>query len=239
MIHDDTQRPLRPTQHVEHVLVTSILNGTFPVGTALPGERVLAQKIGVTRPTLRETLHRLAKEGWITIHHGKPTVITDYWRQGGLSLLSTLAKYGDYLPAGFIPHLMEVRLTIMPPIAAMAAKYNPQPLLSFLNHAPKLNAGPEPYAAYDWELQMMMAHNCPNPIFALILNDFATLFKTTAMLYFRDEKARSASSDYYRNLFQTIGQNSANVESVVRRAMQQSIAIWQTMKSRINSSDFR
>jgi len=239
MIHDSTQRPMRPTQHVEHVLVTSILNGTYPVGSALPGERVLAQKIGVTRPTLRETLHRLAKEGWITIRHGKPTVIKDYWRQGGLSLLHTLAKYGDYLPAGFISHLMEVRLTLMPPIAGLAATYNPQPLLRFLHHTPNLDADPEPYAAYDWELQMIMAHNCRNPIFALILNDFTTLFKTTAMLYFRDEKARSASSDYYRKLSQTIGQDIAKVESVVRRAMQQSIAIWQTMKSRINSSDFR
>ncbi len=230
MIPYNTQLPLRPTQHVEHVLMTSILNGTYPVGSALPGERVLAQKIGVTRPTLRETLHRLAKEGWITIRHGKPTVITDYWRQGGLSLLSTLAKYGDYLPAGFISHLMEVRLKLIPPIAGLAATYNPQPLLSFLKHAPNLDADPEPYATYDWELQMMMAHNCRNPIFALILNDFATLFKTTAMLYFRDEKARSATSQYYRKLSQTIAQDIAQVENVVRRAMQQSITIWQTTK---------
>ena len=57
-----------PTQHVEKYLVTALLDGTYAPGAALPSERSLANEIGVTRPTLRETLQRLANEGWITIH---------------------------------------------------------------------------------------------------------------------------------------------------------------------------
>ena len=67
---------LRPTQYAEKVLVTAILDGTYPTGTSLPNERNLAEQIGITRPTLRETLQRLAGEGWIKIHHGKPTLET-------------------------------------------------------------------------------------------------------------------------------------------------------------------
>ena len=59
--------PLRPTQYAEHILVTSILNGTYPAGAVLPGERDMANALGITRPTLRETLQRLAGEGWVQI----------------------------------------------------------------------------------------------------------------------------------------------------------------------------
>jgi GntR family negative regulator for fad regulon and positive regulator of fabA len=47
---------LRPTQYVEKILVTAMLDGTYSCGTALPNERTLAERMGVTRPTLRETL---------------------------------------------------------------------------------------------------------------------------------------------------------------------------------------
>ena len=69
---------LRPTQYVEKILVTAFLDGTYPTGASLPNERSLAEQIGVTRPTLRETLQRLATEGWIKIRHGKSTVVRNY-----------------------------------------------------------------------------------------------------------------------------------------------------------------
>ena len=91
--------PLRPTQHAENIILTAILEGRYPPEGVLPAERVLAEQIGVTRPTLRETLQRLAREGWITIRHGKPTKVNDYWNKGGLSLLGTITQYGQFMPA--------------------------------------------------------------------------------------------------------------------------------------------
>ena len=57
--------PARPRAHAESVLLAAILDGTFPPGTTLPGERTLAAQLGVTRPTLREALQRLARDGWL------------------------------------------------------------------------------------------------------------------------------------------------------------------------------
>jgi GntR family negative regulator for fad regulon and positive regulator of fabA len=113
--------PLRPTQYAESILVTSILDGTYPAGTPLPGERLMADQIGVTRPTLRETLQRLAGEGWVKIKHGKPTVVNDYWLEGGLGMIGTLAKYTKFLPNGFITQLLEVRAVLLPPVAELTA----------------------------------------------------------------------------------------------------------------------
>ena len=76
-------KPMKPSQYAEHVLITAILKGTFKAGQALPGERTLATELGVTRPTLRETLQRMAGEGWLKIVHGKTTVVRDYIKEGG------------------------------------------------------------------------------------------------------------------------------------------------------------
>ena len=225
-------QPLRPTQYVEKILVTAFLDGTYPTGAALPNERSLAEQIGVTRPTLRETLQRLAAEGWITIHHGKPTVVRDYWQEGGLSLLSTLAKYGDYLPIGFIAHLLEVRLTMLPPIARRAAIYRPEIILNYLTKARNLNEDAKAFSDYDWKLQMLMARHSQNPVFSLILNDFAGIFSAMALRYFSEKTARRASRTFYRELAGAIKNSTNAVENVVKRAMQRSITIWQDVKSR-------
>jgi GntR family negative regulator for fad regulon and positive regulator of fabA len=222
--------PLRPTQYAEHILITSILSGSYPAGTVLPGERALANKIGITRPTLRETLQRLASEGWVQIQHGKPTVVNDYWLKGGLGMLGTLAKYADFLPNGFITRLLEVRVTLLPPVARLAAIHQPQKILDFLNRRPQLTDSVETYAAYDWELQLCMARESGNPIYALILNDFASIFQKMAARYFIAQKTRKESLSYYRRLAQAIERKDHSVEKIVKKAMEQSIEIWREAK---------
>ncbi len=225
-------RLLRPTQYVEKILVTAILDGTYGSGAALPNERSLAEKIGITRPTLRETLQRLAGEGWITIHHGKPTVVNDYWQEGGLRLLDTLSKYSDYLPNDFISHLLEVRLTMLPAVAGRAARFQPEIMLDYLAEARNLAEEAKAFADYDWKLQMLMARNSQNPVFSLILNDFAQIFANMAVHYFNQDKARRASLEYYRELTRAIENRDDTVEDIAKKAMAQSILIWKEVKKR-------
>ena len=219
--------PLRPTQHAKHHLIISILNGTHPPGSNLPSERVLAQQLGVTRPTLRETLQRLASEKWITIQHGKPTKVNRFWDEGGLSMLGTLAKYSDYLPNGFIIHLLELRATLLPTFARLAANDAPQILLDHLSRSDRLAAEADAYALYDWDLQTLMARHSGNPIYILILNDFASIFHTMALQYFSHEVARQASQNFYQALANSIQTGKDSVEHIVNTAMAQSIVIWE------------
>jgi GntR family negative regulator for fad regulon and positive regulator of fabA len=220
----------RPTQYVEKILVSAILDGTYSCGSALPNERTLAEQMGVTRPTLRETLQRLAGEGWLTIHHGKPTLVNDYWQEGGLRLLGTLAKYSDYLPNGFITHLLEVRLTMLPTVAGRAAQFQPQILLNYLTGARNLAEDAKAFSDFDWKLQMLMAKNSQNPLFSLILNDFAQVFANMALHYFSLATARQASRAFYGELSRSIENHINTVEDVVKKAMEQSISIWQAVK---------
>ena len=221
---------LRPTQYVEKILVTAILDGTYASGTVLPNERSLAEQLGVTRPTLRETLQRLAAEGWLTIHHGKPTVVNDYWREGGLRLLGTLSKYSTYLPNVFITHLLEVRLTMVPSVAGRAARFQPEILLNYLAEARNLAEDAKAFSDFDWKLQMLMARNSQNPVFSLILNDFAQIFANMATHYFNLKAARQASRTFYRELTRAIEKHADTVEDVVKKAMEQSVSIWKEVK---------
>ncbi|MDX2451865.1 fatty acid metabolism transcriptional regulator FadR [Desulfosarcina sp.] len=222
--------PVRPAQLVEHHVITGILDGTYPPGRLLPNERQLAEIIGVARPPLRETLHRLANEGWLTIAHGKPTQVNDYWEKGSMGVLSTLVKYIDTLPAGFVIHLMEVRSRLLPIIAGLAVAQAPDEVHTYLEAAGQIDDDVSAFVDFDWRLHLFLATQSRNPIYKLILNDLSTMFKTLAAAYFSIPAARAASRQYYRDLSTAVQAGSRRVETVVMDAMMQSISLWESIR---------
>ena len=110
---------------VESRLIEAILDGTFPANSHLPAERELAESLGVTRPTLREALQRLTRDGWVEIHHGKPTRVRDYLTEGNLGVLNALAENPNFSPQNFVPDLLSVRLAMAPMYAKLAVENAP------------------------------------------------------------------------------------------------------------------
>ncbi|MDP7522190.1 MAG: GntR family transcriptional regulator, partial [Arenicellales bacterium] len=53
-----------------------ILEGSLKPGEKLPAERQLSVQLGVSRPSLREALHKLAARNLVDIHRGGGTYIT-------------------------------------------------------------------------------------------------------------------------------------------------------------------
>jgi len=221
---------MKPQQFAEHTLLIDILNNTFPPGSRLPNERDLAEQIGVTRPTLRETLQRLAREKWITIQHGKQTVVNDYWGEGGLGMLATMAKYAEFLPPDFIPNLLDFRIHLLPPCAAVSVRQSPGRFLDHLSKADQLGDDAEAFTGFDWELQILMVKYSNNLIYPLILNDFSEIYQKLGILYFRLSTARKSSGQYYTALQNDIENGSRKVEQIVRDVMRESLQIWQDMQ---------
>lgn len=230
--NQDANQLLRPAQHTERQLISSILDGTFPPGTLLPAERKLAEQFGVTRPTIREALQRLANEGWVSIRHGKATTVNDYWQTGGLGLLGTLVKYTDHLPDSLIHHLLDFRTIMLPPVARYAVSQDPAPIQAHLEKRTVLAEEAESYTAFDWQLQLLLARHSGNPLFPLILNDFESVFFAMGTFYFDTAEGRQASARYYNAFEQAIACRPDTIEQVVYEAMAESIAIWK----RINPS---
>ncbi len=225
----DYSPPLRPSVYTEHRLVTAMLDGTFPPGSRLPNERSLATELGITRPTLREALQRLSREGWIKIQHGKPSEVRDYWSEGGLSLLATLAGHAQYIPDNAIFHLLEIRILFVPEAAARAAVAAPRKVAAFLKDAPKMEATPQAFAEFDWQWQVQVARRSGNPFFPLILNDFAPVFEQAGIRYFSSRAARTASTHFYRQFYEAVIHAPHDVRAIVAATMRESIQIWKAI----------
>ncbi len=222
---------MRPSAYAEHQLVTALLDGTYPPGSTLPNERSLATELGVTRPTLREVLQCLSREGWIKIQHGKPSQVRDYWTKGGLSLLGTLADHSQYIPDNTITHLLEIRTLFMPAAAAQAAVAAPAEMATCFADSRHLDDTARAYAAFDWQWQVLATRRSGNPFFPLILNDFAAVFEKTGHHYFNESAARTASRSFYRQFHDAITQGAEDLEKLVEAAMRQSIQIWQKIEA--------
>ncbi|MBK7859807.1 MAG: GntR family transcriptional regulator [Archangiaceae bacterium] len=220
----------RPAVHAERVLVGLILSRRCPAGSTLPPERHLAQQLGVTRPTLREALQRLDRDGWIEIRHGKATRVRDVWREGGLNVLAAAVRSGGRLPPRFVSHLLEVRLALAPAYARAAAAAAPGAVLAALEQRRPTAA--EPYAEFDWALHAALAAASGNPVFTLILNGFGDLYRQLARRYFTAPAARLASSRFYAALERAVRAGQpGRAERVTRAAMQHSLARWKALES--------
>lgn len=219
--------PPKPADLTEQRLITAILDGTFPPDSHLPAERDLAQQLGVTRPTLREALQRIARDGWIDIQHGKPTRIRHVWTEGSLGVLSGIARYPDHQPPEFVPHLLQIRLLLAPEYAAMAVRNNPDQVLAALEPCLTLAEDPQAFTTADWNVHLTLTIASTNPIFTLILNGFRDLYLVMGARYFQSEQARGFSRGFYTDLHAcTLTGNCSQAEEITRTVMARSINIW-------------
>lgn len=231
MNEENGKKLMRPAEAAREHILSGILSGKYAPGGNLPPERDLAVTVGVTRPTLRETLRGLASEGWLSIRQGKPTMINDYWKDGGLRLLSAMARYFRYLPPDFVGHLLNLRLDLIPAMAVRAAKNCPQALILHLGKSWELPNDSDAFTAFDWELQRLMAEHSGNPLFGMIVNDFSEVFMALARPYFETEGGRASSAVYYRELLGAIEkENPELIAETVRNVMRESIFLWQGLQ---------
>jgi GntR family negative regulator for fad regulon and positive regulator of fabA len=222
--------PPRPAQVVEQRLLRAVLDGTFPPGSNLPGERQLAQQLGVTRPTLREALHRLASDGWFDIRHGVPTRVCDYWREGNLNVLGTLVRYSEHLPANFVSNLLAVRLCLAPAYTRAAVARAPGRVSELLDGYERLNDEASSFASADWNLHQGLTVASGNPVFTLILNGFAGFYVEMASRYFSQPEARATSRAWYTDLHQFAARRDPDgAETGTRRVMEKSIQLWEAV----------
>lgn len=68
------QGPLR--ERLRMAMVSAIEDGTLPANEPLPSERDLAEKLGVSRSTVRVCIRDLADSGLVRTRHGAGTVVT-------------------------------------------------------------------------------------------------------------------------------------------------------------------
>ncbi len=225
--------PERPAAYAERRLVTGILGGRYRVGGNLPAERELAEELGVTRPTLREVLKRLDRDGWITVRHGRPTRVNDALREGGLNVLSALVRHGDPLPDGFVAQLLEVRCALAPAYTRAAVARNGAAVARLLAAGEGLPGDAGAFARFDWEMHRFLAATSGNPVYTLILNGFAGFYEEMAAHYFAREEARASSLAFYRALARAARDgDQERAFAIAADVMGKSLSLWSRLESR-------
>lgn len=92
-----------------------ILAGRLKPGEKLPGERELAEKMNVSRPTIREAFKILSAMGYVKIKHGNGVFVSEQSER-----FKSLASF-LFIQTDTIQELFEVRKTLETESAARAA----------------------------------------------------------------------------------------------------------------------
>lgn len=222
------ETPIKPAELTESRIIEAILDGHFPVNSHLPGERDLAEQLGVTRPTLREALQRLARDGWLDINHGKPTRIRNYWTEGNLNVLATIIQYQNHLPENFVNNLLTIRLLLAPAYTRLAFESHAPEICDLLSTYNDIPDNARDFTTADWTLHQQLTILSGNPIFTLILNGFAELYIVMGNRYFAQPAGRNHSRQFYRDLLVCARRNDGKAaENLVKKIMTDSIELWQ------------
>ncbi|MEW6996344.1 fatty acid metabolism transcriptional regulator FadR [Colwelliaceae bacterium BS250] len=220
-----------PAGFAEQYIVESIWNGGFPPGSILPAERELSELIGVTRTTLREVLQRLARDGWLTIKHGKPTKVNNFWETCGLNILSTLAQLDQEGIPDLVENLLSARTNISAIYVRAAIKNSPEKVIELLQACISVSDDAEKFAENDYRLNQDLASASNNSIYVLVLNGFKNLYSRLGGMYFADQEARDITVEFYQRLI-TLAQANEFDESIhaVREYGLKSVKVWNKLK---------
>ena len=219
--------PQKPAEYAEYRLVEAILTGYFPINSTLPPERDLAEMLGVTRPTLREALQRLSRDGWLEIRHGKSTRVRDYWREGNLLILSAISRNQQLSTPDFVANLLHIRLLLAPEYTRCAIQNSPADVIRLLESLQQVPDTSVDFTRVDHNLHYRLTILSGNPVFTLIFNGFTPLYQSMGLVYFTDTRARDHSRSFYKKLLSAALSNDAFMaEEVTRSVMRESIAIW-------------
>jgi len=225
-----TPAPLRPALHAEDTLLARLLDGTYPPGSTLPAERELAASLGVTRPTLREALQRLGRDGLLEIRQGKPTRVL-HPHEGGLRVLAHLSRHGEL--GRMVPDLLDLRAALLPHWVAQTAARDPQALQAHLVTPPAESDDPDlpqTFAAFDWAFQTLAAHGSGNALAPLLLGAFAEVYARAGAIYFSDPQRRERSREHYRALHAALPLGPAAAEQVARSTSLDSLHLWEARR---------
>lgn len=223
----DPYPPLKPAEFAESQLLDAILDGTYPINSNLPSERDLADRLGITRPTLREALQRLARDGWLDIQQGKSTRVRDYWKEGRLATLTALASSPHHQSPDFVAYLLEIRLLLAPTYTRQALENASRQIADLLTEAESLDQDAEAFASFDWKLHHTLTEHASNPIFQLLLNGFQEIYSQMGRTYFSFAECRVESRKFYQALLACArSEDLPGAEDLLRRTMQGSLDLW-------------
>lgn len=194
-----------------------ILDGQYPAGSALPGQRELSESLGISRASLREAISTLEALGLLRSLAGKGVFIT----AGRPAKAAELPSGPNAMPADAI---FQMRFVIEPANAALAARRRDAEGLSALRECmaemqQALSASDLVTAAdCDLRFHLALAELSGNPALSAITEQSQAQLAHSLRLPFADRSHIWQPADEHNAILAAITAGNA---SAARKAMQQ------------------
>ncbi|MGI9522488.1 MAG: FadR/GntR family transcriptional regulator [Hyphomicrobiaceae bacterium] len=193
-------------ENVLSALRDYISHRNFALNERLPVERIMAERLGVTRARLRKALAILEAEGMIWRHVGRGTFV-------GPRFVLNLADV-NYLTEHTSPReVMEARMAIEPQIARLASIHGNDSGFKEISRCHRFCSGSidwRGYEMWDMNLHRAIAQATQNK---LLLNLFETLnLVRRATVWEQARATQGPASDYI-----SFREHDVIVQSIVRR----------------------
>jgi DNA-binding FadR family transcriptional regulator len=182
-----------------------ILSGALSPEEKLPGERELAERLGVSRPVVRDGLKALEERGLVRVEPRRGAFVADYRRDGSVALLEGLVKYASpELSPRLFNGLLEMRVLFETEAARLAATKRDGARLAALEAqlAREAEMGPgasaEDVAAVDFEFHLEIAIASGNDLYPLLMNSFKDLYLAMLRRFYADGSAAARVFELHR-----------------------------------------
>ncbi len=209
---------LAATERVVAQVRALIDRGELRSGDRLPAERQLAEKLGVSRPSLRAGLKTLAAMGVVQTRHGAGTFIT----AGPPVLTSEPLSFLAALHGFSREQMFEARLVLEVTVAGLAAdrtREAPEKLIAISDETTGMFASmddPDRFLEHDIRFHHAVASAADNPILSALVEMVATLFRELRRRTIGRATDLKEAADEHRAIYQAI--RAHDVERA-RRAM--------------------
>jgi GntR family transcriptional repressor for pyruvate dehydrogenase complex len=181
-------------------------------GDRLPAERDLATRVGVSRPTVRMGLHKLAAMGCIESRHGSGTYIPAGPPALDSAPLSLLAALHDFTHQ----QMYDARRILEVGAAGLAAEFaTPEQMASLADEVAGLFAAmedPQRFLVHDINFHRQVATASGNPIIAAVVEMVSALYykqRRQTAEQASDVDLREAAS-LHREIYQAIRAHNAD-----------------------------
>lgn len=106
---------------VVHEITSGVVAGKYPVGSKLPPERELAEKMGVSRTVVRSGLTELAQAGVIQQKGRQGCIVADYLTDGRMQIVNAILTCDGEISQHILEGYFGARVLIESETAKLAA----------------------------------------------------------------------------------------------------------------------
>jgi GntR family transcriptional repressor for pyruvate dehydrogenase complex len=190
----------RVVQHVRRLIEEGVLGP----GNRLPGERDLAQELGVSRPSVRSGLEALEAIGVVVSRRGAGTFIAEGPPDLGIEPLSLLASLHRLTAA----EMFEARLVLEVGVASLAARHaTADELAAMADEVSEMFASledPKAFLVHDVRFHRAVAAGCGNRVLAALMEMVSAQFYELRKQTIGRARDLKESAEMHRRIYRAI-----------------------------------